>query len=196
MNWFKRKKASSSEMENSAIGTHALNPQMEKFERIFIEKEEPANQARPSQATNIEPTEASSKSSLLLFLNTDYDQQGYSDGYNFHSERYLELKVEELQGDCLMYLESEINRLQAEAYNLTTQIRSYRSEDFIELRDQLELRHEQVHEAIGKYVAQKDMVAVGQGFLQKPIAKYKAGYFKGVFQYQELEILSKPLTIL
>jgi hypothetical protein len=190
MNLFK--KAIKSTNPEYSMENKTFNPDMDKFEKIFVTDKAPTEQAQDASMETQQNVEVKREENQLTdFINQDHFKSGNDDGYQHQSTDYMYAKIDELKGQFEWLIEQAIDQLVQEVNQVKIQAVKTADPEFQEVFDMLAEREIHIEESIGKLKTQVDLANAGGGIISRVLSAYKSGYFKGVKEYHEIALLGK-----
>jgi hypothetical protein len=155
---------------------HAMEPPVS--QALFVDAEEPRL---------VEPQQM--KSAVGSFLDKDYMQKGYHDGYLYPNAELLEANIKKLRSDFRMAVDqlidekrSDINELKL--HQINTKGISQR------LEEELNQKVQELSNLIHEMDTQKILSVENEGWIAGVLNDYRIGFIKGVEQYRQEKLLA------
>lgn len=127
---------------------------------------------------------------LKLFLEDNYSNHGYRDGYEQHSSEFLDQKILIIKAEFRHILDENIDNRNQEVFQLKNQ--GIETRGLSErLMEQLELRITEIKSVISKLEKEKELSAFDEGLIMKAIHLYKDGFLKGCKDYHEAKLFAQ-----
>ncbi len=159
------------------------------FQQLFVENESPVKELNIYK----EP-ESLVKSPLESFLNENHLQNGYSDGYLYHSSEMKEATIRSMKASFCELIDRTITLFENEYNSLNvhlSEISDLGNEYNKPIEDKLAL----INDRIQRLLNEKDLSHMLEGLIQKPLHQYIEGYLKGVKAYQQEKILNSSYNL-
>lgn len=178
-NFFRRNKSANIQETtvDHPVMTNAGSKQVDPA--LFVDEKEP------------EPTQGASKpvNHIEVFLNQNFEWQGYNDGYSYPETEYLEIKLKQMKADfrlavdkCLDIKRSEVGELRMHI------IKTAGISDRLE--SQLSEKAKQLEVNIHELDMQKILSIEDEGIVSSAVHAYRLGFIKGVEKFQQEKLFA------
>ena len=128
-------------------------------------------------------------SEMAVFLKTDYFEDGFNIGYNYHSTDQLETTLRHLKAQFRLLIDEGVDARWIEIAELKQElIQSSGVSD--RLHKQLEQRIETLTESIERYQIEKELSVADEGMITKVIHSYREGFLRGLDQYKKEKLIA------
>jgi hypothetical protein len=177
--FFRKTNGSNNLKVENSIMAEELDNSANVDEDIFVDN------TPPSVKSDLQPV----ITGIQEFLNHDFTGEGYSDGYNWHSNDMLENKIKLIKADFRYKIDIKADQVCNEILNLEN-----KKLEINGLLEQLVVRIEN-HISEKRYILQrlkteKELSSVDEGLVMTCIYKYREGYIKGTNSYMEEELIA------
>lgn len=170
-NFFRRPKNS---VHNTATDTTVAEPVIQVDRNLFVEEEAPELKSPVKKAAN--PIE--------VFLDQNFEWQGYNDGYSHPETDYLDNKLSQIRSDfrlavdkCMDIKRTELGELKLhliDAEGISSRLEA-------KLKEKIRQLEVTIHELD----TQKILSAENEGIVSTAIHAYRLGFVKGLERYQQ-----------
>ncbi|MEP3387827.1 MAG: hypothetical protein ABJO02_06550 [Reichenbachiella sp.] len=99
-------------------------------------------------------------------------------------------RLDEMRSDFSCILDGEAQRLSDEEASLRIKKVKCSDEGFVEIRDTLQVRIDQINTSISKLKMQTDLCNTFEGWVTKASSKYKNGFIQGDKDFQEKQLFT------
>lgn len=172
------------------------------LKKIFGQEKETATVVNTTQETSSEipvkeslftdgenhPESKVKTSPVKIFLETDYRNKGYHDGYNYHCAEVLSYKVRSLLSEFRNLVEEHLENIEKEIRNL--RLHRIESEGLsVRLVKKIDLEIEALVSVRSKLVREMELSASEEGLVMRAVNRYRDGFMRGMEDYQQQKML-------
>lgn len=180
--------------KKEAIST-TVSPEMEKElvpKEIFIEERDPfilEIEDKISPAPEDQPI-------LGKLLSRDYRELGFKDGYHLHDLGRLQMQLDIIASDfrqaCDRVMQDLTLAMEVLKPHLTERMESEIPELYLKSKTTMEYYESKKREL----QMEKDLAVLGEGYIERSVRYYKAGFIEGYTFYLEDEKMFKPFKLI
>lgn len=170
-NFFRRPKNS---VNNTAPETAVAEPIIQVDKNLFVEEEAPELKSPVKKAAN--PIE--------LFLDQNFEWQGYNDGYSHPETDYLHNKLSQLRSEFRLAVDKCMDIKRTELGELKLHLIDAEGISG-RLEAKLKEKISQLEVTIHELDTQKILSAENEGIVSTAIHTYRLGFVKGLERYQQ-----------
>lgn len=178
-------KNSSMNSNHSETSSGFDDKQLEKMENLFVNNEEPEEQ-QEKEKNNLSPLEK--------FMERDFYDLGFQNGYNYHSS-------EEMKGRELFFKSEFRNLLTRKIMNYKAEIREL-NERLLEIEGMdrtlekiLSKRIEIMQQQCEEIEAEKSLSSIDEGIIMECIHLYRSGFKRGTKLFLDEKSLHSPNSL-
>ena len=183
-NFFKGKNATNVASVAKVNDGHSVFPN--KFstvvdEDLFVENKAPENE-------DSEQNKANSESLLLQFLDQDFFNSGYQDGYHYHSQEMIANRIKQIKAEFRNVIDKVIE-------NKRTKLTEFRCQglDVEEVSDRLrkkiQLHIDSISASLDRLEKEKELSVSEEGLIMSPLHQFRNGFIRGLELYHEEKII-------
>lgn len=170
----------------ASVLTNSNQTEEKNIQDILIPEELFVDKVGPEQTVN----EANNGGiTLNVFLEQDFQREGYYDGYTYHSKEIQMLRIKALKASFRQLIDQLIDQREIEILKLKNH-----GIDIENLSDrltrQLENNLAEIRRLIERLEKEKELSAIDEGLIMKAIHDYNEGFIRGSEVYQEEKILA------
>jgi uncharacterized membrane protein len=129
-------------------------------------------------------------SQIRSFLNRDYNNIGYTDGYEHHNSETLAQKLLMLKSEFRQIADEAIDERQQEIFQLRKQHVQTRNLS-PRLSEQIELQIAEVETKVAKLEQEKALSTEDEGLVMRVIHAYRDGFLRGSQDWHEVSIFAR-----
>lgn len=166
-------------------------PNMDHLQKIFSDDQPPVNHKEDKEKEQEEKS-AEKEGHLKNFLNTNYYDRGFQDGYTYHSMDIHNARVNRLISEYLEIVEMTTSIMNAKVTEFKMAIKSCQVAELEEQAVKLGHKAEDYLNDLDKLKSEKDLAPCKQGLIAKPLSLYKEGFIRGMSQYNEEKLFAGP----
>jgi hypothetical protein len=171
---FKKSKShTDSNYENDMNTPTAATETDQLLEKLFVDNNPPISDDGLEKQDN----------KITKFLKYDYRNEGYRDGYNFHSSEILEMKLKTIKSAFRVVIDEQSELLNDEVLKLKNHLIECEGLTTM-LTKKLELRIEELNNKINRLLNEKELSSEDEGLVMKVVNQYMESYIRGVEDYQ------------
>lgn len=183
MKWFTRKQKS--EKVEGVSPDVILDQQFEENllvpENLFVDHD-------PPQQEKITESDQNKGINIQQYLEQDFLGQGFTDGYDYHSNEALTQQMKCIKTEFRIQLDLLIDLKRRKILQLQNQ--QFEVDGMSErLNRQIELLLNDLNQIITGLEKEKELSAVDEGWIMKAINNYRNGFYRGMELYHEEKLL-------
>jgi len=164
-------KNGSHESTEQVLTAPASDIRNEELREVFADNNPPADNY-----------EIKNENYLRIFMEQNFYQKGYNNGYEFHSAQSLENGIAVIRSEYQQLLSIRIDDMNSEIYTL--ELNKMQVDGMPgNIQDQFELRINAIRESIKNCKEEYEKSSNNSGNVEFSIGKYKEGYLNGQQQY-------------
>jgi hypothetical protein len=187
MNWFTsifKGQNKTNSNTPSSLSANTGNPRTVEIpnvtEDLFVENKPPVNELETSHPSGI---------NIQAFLAKDYYGNGFQDGYNYHNLEMLTNRLKSIKAEFRLQVDLVIdqrrrNMLELRTHNIEMEGLSERT-----VR-QIEAVENDYRAMVERLEKEKELSAVDEGWVMKPVHDYRDAFLRGVERYNEEKLLA------
>lgn len=156
----------------------------------FIEDRHPSDIFREAQ---IEKKVVERKTILEELLAKEYYSIGKRDGYEEHCLTLMEEHLEIIASDFREAYYKAIQDIDLSLSEMEVYLSETYKEKVPEIYEKIKTRFDQLKEQKRELLLQMDLGAMGEGFIEKSVRLYRAGFRKGFALWSEEELIFKHI---
>lgn len=145
---------------------------------LFIAAEAPA----AAEEENI-------RSTVRAFLNKDFVQKGYDDGYAYPNADLMEASIKKLRSDFRLAVDLVIDEKRSDINELKRHMTNIRGISE-RLEQEMDQKIEEIVNLIHELDTQKLLSVENEGWIAGSVNDYRLGFIKGVQQYRQEKLLA------
>lgn len=179
MSFFNLFRRSKTDVHNKAMDTATVKPPIAVEHQLFVEEEAPELK-NPVKKT-INPIE--------VFLDQNFEWQGYNDGYSHPETDYLVNKSRILRSEFRLAVDKCMDARRTEVGNLKLHLIQTNGIS-PRLEEQLNEKVRQVEVTIHELDIQKILSAEDEGMISTATHSYRLGFIRGLERYQQEKLFA------
>jgi hypothetical protein len=164
------------------------SPSIDKM--TFIEDRHPSDIFREAP---IEEKVVERKTILEELLAKEYYSMGKRDGYEEHSLTLMEEHLDIIASDFREAYYKAIQDIDLSLSEMEVYLSETYKEKVPEIYEKIKTKYDQLKEQKKELLLQMDLGAIGEGFIEKSVRLYRAGFRKGFALWSEEELIFKHI---
>lgn len=142
------------------------------------------------------PADAKPETVIGRLLERDYEEMGYRDGFRMHDLARMELQLEVIAADFRQAYDMELQEIEVQMGALEKYLVEKTKKEAPDLHEKMRTHHDQLAKKKRELMLQKDLAVTGEGFVERPVKRYKAGFRAGFDLYVEEQLMFSYKKIL
>lgn len=139
---------------------------------------------------------AKQKTILHDLLQKDYHTMGHRDGHRLHDLTRQDLQLEIIAAEFRQAYDMALQDIEIQLEQICMHLTEKVAAEAPDIHEKLQTRHDQLVKQKRELMLQKDLAVTGEGFVEKSVRYYKAGFREGFDLYVEGELIFKHIKTL